>query len=258
MTAPIPPLIQALLDAYLHALEPLRDHFYGIYIYGSIALGAFEEQESDIDIIALTQGEWTVQELRQLERIHRQLVKEHSLGKCLAPMSDIGEFNAGIAPYPYASDGKFHAAGYFDLNAVIWWTIQHKGISLLGHEYSTLPLEIAWKNVLDAMRYNLDIYWAGKAQKPRLFLFDIWVTTAIATLCRIMTAIEEGEIISKSEALTRWRDRLPARWQTLIDEAWCIRLHLDTPSLYRSRITRMSETLAFIKYVRNRHKDFLS
>ena len=197
-----------------------------------------------------------------MERIHRQLVKEHSLGKRLAPMyvplSDIGKFNAGIAPYPYASDGKFHPAGYFDLNALTWWTIQHKGISLLGHEYSTLPLEVAWKDVLDAMRYNLDIYWAWKAQKPRLFLFDIWVMTAVATLCRIMTAIEEGEIISKSAAFTRWRDRLPARWQTLIDEAWRIRQHLDTPSLYRSRIARMRETLAFIEYVRTLHKEFLS
>jgi len=174
------------------------------------------------------------------------------------PLSDIGKFNAGIAPYPYASDGKFHPAGYFDLNALTWWTIQHKGISLLGHEYSTLPLEVAWKDVLDAMRYNLDIYWAWKAQKPRLFLFDIWVMTAVATLCRIMTAIEEGEIISKSAAFTRWRDRLPARWQTLIDEAWRIRQHLDTPSLYRSRIARMRETLAFIEYVRTLHKEFLS
>jgi Domain of unknown function (DUF4111) len=62
------------------------------------------------------------------------------------------------------------------------------------------------------MRYNLDIYWTWKAQKPRLFLFDIWVMTAVATLCRLMTALEEGEIISKSAAFTRWRDRLPARW----------------------------------------------
>jgi predicted nucleotidyltransferase len=262
MTAIIPLLIQPLLDAYLHALEPLRDHIYGIYIYGSIALGAFEEGESDIDIVALTQGEWTERELGQLARIHRRLVKEHPLGRCLEPMyvhlRDIGKFNADIPPYPYASDGKFYPAGYFDLNAVTWWTIKHKGISLFGPECSLLPLEVAWEDVLEAMRYNLDIYWAGKAKKPYLFLFDYWVMTAVATLCRILTAIEEGEIIAKSPALKRWRGRLPARWHTLIDEAWRIRQHLDTPSLYRSRITRMRETLAFIEYVRTLYRDFLS
>src|SRR5579863_10336942 len=98
MPASIPPLIQPLLDAYFHALEPLRDHFYGIYIYGSIALGAFEEIESDIDIVALTRGEWTAQELGQLGGIHKQLMKEYALGKRLAPMyvplDDIGKPNA--------------------------------------------------------------------------------------------------------------------------------------------------------------------
>ena len=53
MEAFIPVSIQPLIDAYLRALEPLRTHFYGIYIAGSIALDAFEELASDIDIIAL-------------------------------------------------------------------------------------------------------------------------------------------------------------------------------------------------------------
>ena len=53
METSVPVAIQPLINAYLHALEPLRTHFYGMYIYGSIALGAFEELASDIDIIAL-------------------------------------------------------------------------------------------------------------------------------------------------------------------------------------------------------------
>ena len=262
MAAPIPPHIQPLLDAYLHALESLRGHFYGIYIYGSIALDAFEERESDIDIVALTQLEWTEQELRQLAVVHRRLGKEYPLGKRLEPMyvplHDMGKYNAQIPPYPYASDGKLHPAGHFDLNAVTWWTTQHKGIRLFGPEISALPLEVAWENVLDAMHYNLNTYWPGKAQKPHLFLFDEWVMTAVATLCRILTAIEEGEIIAKSAALTRWRGRLPVRWHALIDEAWRIRHASKTPSLYGSRIKRQRETLAFIEYVRTLHNDFLS
>ena len=66
------------------------------------------------------------------------------------------------------------------------------------------------------------------------------------------TTIEEGEIISKSVSLTRWRDRLPERWQVLLDEAWRIRHHLSQPSLCHHRFQRMSETLAFIQYGRIR------
>ena len=68
----------------------------------------------------------------------------------------------------------------------------------------------------------------------------------------MLTTIEEGEIITKSVALKRWRDRLPARWRPLIDEAWRIRYHLDSPSLYRWRPKRAIEILAFMKYVRER------
>jgi len=80
---------------------------------------------------------------------------------------------------------------------------------------------------------------------------------AVATHCHILTTIEEREIITKSLALKRWRDRLPARWRPLIDEAWRIHHHLGSPSLYRSRLKRMREVLAFIKYVRKRGRKAL-
>jgi hypothetical protein len=85
-----------------------------------------------------------------------------------------------------------------------------------------------------------------------LLLHDDWFVFAVVTHCRILTTIEEGEIITKSVALKRWRDRLPARWCPLIDEAWRIRHHLGGPSLYCSRPKRAIEILAFIKYVRKR------
>jgi hypothetical protein len=81
--------------------------------------------------------------------------------------------------------------------------------------------------------------------------------TAFVQVCHriwttVDTTIEEGEIISKSASLTRWRDRLPERWQVLLDEAWRLRHHLLQPSLYHHRFQRMSETLAFIQYGRIR------
>ncbi len=252
----VPQSIQPLIHAYLHALEPLYAHFYGIYIHGSIALDAFEEPESDIDIVALMQGQWTSRELTQLEALHTLLLREHSSSKRLdvlyLPFHDLGE-NGKTAPSPIMRDGKFFVpATGGSLDAVTCWITKQKGIRLLGPEHFALPLEVTWKDVLAVMRFNLDGYWAGKAKRPYLFWFDYWVMTAVATLCRILTAIEEGEIISKSAALTRWRESLPERWQPLIDEAWRIRHHLRQPSLYRNRMQRMRETLAFIEQVRER------
>jgi hypothetical protein len=253
--------VQSLIDAYLCALEPLRSHFYGIYICGSIALGGFEELDSDIDIIALTHKEWTAPELTQLNVLHAQLIETHQLGRRLEvlyiPLRDLGKCDREIAPYPAIIHGEFSAAGYGRLNYVTWWTLKNKGIRLLGPEGFTLPFEVTWQDVLETMRDSLHYFWPRKARRPYLFLPDDPFVFAVATHCRILTTIEESEIITKSIALKRWRDRLSGRWRPLIDEAWRIRNHLGGPSLYRSRLKRLLELLAFIKYVRRRGDNVL-
>jgi Domain of unknown function (DUF4111) len=261
METSVPVAIQPLIAAYLHALGPLHTHFYGMYIYGSIALGAFEELASDIDIIALTLGEWSSLELKQLKALHRYLTKAYPLGKhlevfyvpsCYLGVMHPSKQNGAVVSYPAAHEGTFSLAMHGSLNAVTWWIIKNQGIRLLGPERSALPLEVTWKDVLSTMRFNLDVYFARKVQRPYIYLYDAAVEFAVTNLCRILTTIEEGEIISKSESLIRWRGRLPERWQPLLEEAWRIRHHLRQPSLYRHRFQRMSETLAFIQYGRMR------
>jgi hypothetical protein len=199
MEAFVPLSIQPLIDTFLRALEPLRSHFYGIYISGSIALGAFEELESDIDLIALTQGELPSLELKQLKALHTHLIKSYPLGKHLevfyVPLRYLGVVHpdkqkGAIAPYPAAHDGRFSPATHAGLNAVTWWIIKHKGLCLLGPERSALPLEVAWKDVLSTMRFNLDVYLARKAKRPYIYLHGAAVELAVTNLCRILTTFQ--------------------------------------------------------------------
>lgn len=256
MDSRVPVTIQPLIDAYLLALEPLNSHFYGIYLYGSIALDAFEEQASDIDIIVLTQGEWSPAELTQLASIHTKLMKIQPFGERLeviyVPLEALGKSNREIAPYPKVHEKHFSPAAYGSLNGVTWWILKHNGISLAGPDRSELAFAYTWEQVLQTMRYNLDVYFAGKLKRPYIYLSTVAVEFAITNLCRILTTIEAGEIISKSASLKAWRERLPSRWQRLLDEAWRIRHQLPQRSLYRTRLHRMRETVAFIAYVRER------
>lgn len=267
MEHPLPVAVRPLVDAYVRALEPLRQRFYGLYIYGSIALGAFEELASDIDVLALTQGDWSPFELKQLEALHRQLARGYPLGKCLEvyyiPEQYLGivqpdTLNGTLPPYPAAHDAKFFPSTHEGLNAVTWWILKQHGLCLFGPERSALPLEVQWADVLSTMRYNLDVYYAHKIKRPHVYWFDAGVEFGVTNLCRILTTIEEGEIISKSAALKWWRERLPERWQPLLDEAWRIRHHLSHPSLYRHRWQRMQETLAFIQYGQERGRQALN
>ena len=266
MEPAVPAAIQPLMTAYLHALEPLHAHLYGIYLSGSIALGAFEELASDIDIIVLTHGTCRPLELKQLKAVHTYLNHTYPLAKRLEvlyiPSHALGimhprQQNGAVAPYPIVRDGRFSPASHDGLNAVTWWIIKHHGVCLLGPERSALPLEVTREDVLATMRYNRDVYFVNRAKRPYTYLDDEAVEFAVTNLCRIFTTLEEGEIISKSASLIRWRDRLPERWQPLLDEAWRLRHHLHQPSYYPHRWQRMRETLAFIQYGRERGRKTL-
>ena len=175
MDAALPTSIQLLIDAYLRGLEPLSQRFFGVYVYGSVALGAFEELESDIDLLALTQGEWSPHELQQLRALHTRLCKVSPLGKRLEvyyiPVGYLGLLqpdtqHGTVAPYPAVRDGKFMPATHEGLNAVTWWILKQHGLRLLGPDRDALPLEVAWADVLSTMRYNLDVYYARKVKRP--------------------------------------------------------------------------------------------
>ena len=131
----IPPAIRPLLEHYRRGLAALPLSFPGVYLYGSVALGAFDERQSDIDVVALTGGPWTPEALTQLAALHQTLRAAFPLGRRLdamyVPFTDRGKSNAAVAPYPYTAEGEFHPAGHFDLNAVTWWEIAHDGMEVL-------------------------------------------------------------------------------------------------------------------------------
>lgn len=253
---PLPPSLAPLVAAYLAGLAPLGERVVGVYLCGSLALAAFEASISDVDAVVLTQGTWTSPERDELGRFHAALNRAVPLARRLdvvyVSRRDLGRGNDTLAPYPVAREGRFRGAGYGDLNAVTWWLLKHRSIPLLGPSGAALPFEVAWEEVRAAMRHNLDGYWAGKAARPHLFLSDYWVGFAVATLCRILTTLEDGELVAKTAALARWRTRLPDRWRSLIDEAWRIRHDPRAPSRYRTRGGRMRATLAFVAYARER------
>jgi hypothetical protein len=261
MASPIPPVLQPLLSAYLDGLSPLGTRIQGVYLYGSVALDGFDERRSDIDLVVLTQGIWSAREIAHLKQMHEELSRSHRLGRQLAvsyvPLAALGGTPADR--YPVHSDGRLRAEGRGDLNAVTWWMVKHRGLTLLGPAGSGLSFEVPWSDVVSAMRYNLEVYWAQRSEGRHAlnFLSDYWVEFAVSTLCRILTTLEDGEIVGKEHALARWRNRLDARWHPLLEDAHRIRSSSAEESPFRSRLARMRETRAFVAYVRERAQPLL-
>ena len=248
----MPRHVQSFMQNYVELLNKHlpSDLVEGVYIYGSIALGAFDEAKSDIDFIVLLRRAVNEQELAMLQDIHVQMNK-YALGKRMDGLytqaSMIGKTNEELLAYPYCTDGIVEV-GYWDVNHITWWVLKEHGITLQGIPIGDLNIPTKWDDVLKTLAYNMNNYWFNKSKKTYLFLSDGMVEFAACTISRIICSLELRAILSKDEAVRLCIDLLPERWHLLLKEGSRIRLKANTKSLYKSKLKRAKDCRDFILY----------
>ena len=76
----------------------------GVYIYGSIALGAFHKETSDVDFVTVINDSVNEAEKQQLVELHKKL-SDNTLGKRMdgmyIPLADLGKYNDEMNEYVY-------------------------------------------------------------------------------------------------------------------------------------------------------------
>ncbi|MCE5173028.1 DUF4111 domain-containing protein [Paenibacillus profundus] len=246
----IPPSIHPLLLQYAELLQiELPDAFHGVHLYGSIALGAYDDQKSDIDFVTTINRSLTADELSRLKNVHRRLLRSSPLAKRMDGMyirlEDVGKVNGELQPYPCCASGTFKPSAYWDVNHITWWTLKHHAIPVAGRELQPL-IRTDWRDVSDTLKYNIEDYWAQKAEKRLCFLLDEWVESAVLTLCRIEYTLQEQHIISKTGAGEHALAVLPEQWHPQVHEALRIRTGSGIPA-FSSRLRRAAAIQHFLK-----------
>ena len=254
MNNSIPSIINPLLLEYESKIKHcFGNKIFGVYLYNSVALGAFDMNKSDIDFITILNREFTNEEIVRLETIHKELNKKFKYAKKMEGMyitiDKIGKINADITPYIYFANNRLHDYGYYDINYVTWWTLKNNGISINSPSVNNLNLDVEWINVIDTMNYNLNKYWENKIKSNIIFLTNYWVEFSVLTLCRILYTLECNEIISKTEAAKYQMNNLPDNFKLVVQEALRIRENTSKKSLYMLRIKRLKEVKKFINYM---------
>lgn len=191
----------------------------GIYLYGSIALDAFDERRSDIDILVLLDDELNGGTRSKLRRIHRALHTrsawwKRSEGLYASPSHLAADRDAGNL-YPAMKGGNLrgvHRLGWTERKIV-----HERGVVVAGPHPSAIIPPVTRSRLDDEMWYNLHGYWAGRAKRPYLFLHTNMVRFAVATLPRIIHALEHGEIVSKQQGISLLRERFP-EWESFAEE----------------------------------------
>lgn len=250
-----PPFLQPLFEDYLgHLQRDLPGYMTGCYLHGSLALGAFQPHTSDIDCIITISRRSATDDIACLSAIHRTLQMRYPdwpLSISYLQWGDLGRFQDSIEPHPYYHDGVLHPAGYNDINAVTWWLLKHREITLYGPPTATMDFTVDWERLVADMHINMNTYWVRFTRQPARFAWlwsDYGVQWAVLGVLRQFYTFREQAITSKIGAGDYALEHLPARWHPIIQEALTIRNQAG-PSRYRSRVTRTLDTFLFLRYV---------
>lgn len=255
----IPDSLTYLLSKYYQLLEKeLGDSIHGVYIYGSIATGSYDDEKSDIDFMTVINGEITDEKIEKIKSVHKDLrgITPDALkmeGEYVNRYDlEQGRFDS---KYPYIADGRFQE--FVPLKYMTLFQVKEFGITLYGEEFSSIKFDIGWEKVEKELKERLHGYWLNMAEKKGTLLIDGWVAMITLNVCRLFYALENMNFTSKAAGGKYALENLPTEWHRLIREALRIQDGTSKQSLFTSRWERRKALKSFVNYLsdclRNNH-----
>jgi hypothetical protein len=243
------PHINTLLDSLLSEMRRvLGDKLVGLYLYGSLVTGDFDDGSSDIDLLAATSTDIDDQEFDALHTMHDEFAENYTYWKSRIEVqyisvtalrtyksqtSKIGSISPG-EPFHMKEAGKDYAAN--------WYVVQEKGVTLFGPSPRTLIDPVSREEFIQTVRY----YAAQFREWVKLSKDRPSQAYAILTMCRALYTCIHGEQVSKKRAAL-WTQQYLPQWADLIGDA------LKWRAAWREEVVdaevTLPETVRFVHFV---------
>jgi hypothetical protein len=216
-----------------------------LYLTGSLAYGDFVLERSDIDLQAIVRSPLTVNELKSVEQLHRQIEGHSSpwaerLECSYVPLDLMRELSPPATPRPWWGFGTW----YTEAPAGNEWIINHyllskHGIAIEGPDFSELIPPIDILLVRKASCRDLFQEWLPKIDDEEWLANSHHQSYLVLNLCRILHTVVQGDTGSKQVA-SRWVKATYPQWKNLIHEAeqW----------KYSAVMKRQSDVAAFLRF----------
>ena len=204
----------------------LKENLVGIYLHGSLAMGCFNPQKSDIDIIIVVNEPLS----DSIKKEYLDMVVEHN---AKAPKKGIEMsvvLREACKPFIYPAPFELHfSAGYLDWYkenpddyiremkgtdkdlAAHFTIINKRGKCLFG-----LPINEVFAEV-PASDYMNSIWYDVEHVKKEINQYPMYLTLNLA---RVLAYKEEGLVLSKKEGAEWAIDKLPNEYHPLIRNAF--------------------------------------
>jgi len=249
------PDVERLLQTLLKEAQAILDErFVGMYLFGSLTSGDFDK-DSDIDVVVVTAGEISEDRFSALRAMHEKIYAGDSpwtiqLEVSYIPRGALRRYDPADAVHPHIDRGSDELLMVEHDES---WTVQRhvlreRGITLAGPAPQSLIDPVSGRDLREAMVAILDGWAAEILRDPARLGRRGGQSYAVLSICRILYTLQHGSVVSKRVA-ARWaQGALSDRWTPLIEGTWAGRENPERDA----RPEEVSETLAFIRYARER------
>jgi len=270
MLAELPRRVADDLLARLDRAAPGR--IEGFYVVGSASMGAFRPGRSDLDFLALVDGNLQHAELRKLRALHTgrwaaALIRDTAFRQSwplvgngvYLRVADLARSPLEVTPLAGHVAGRFRVApkAGFDVNPVTWHVLARHGIALRGPDPERLPVRLDDAELRAWVRANLNSYWREWTARARpggsilsVLAPRLLAASGVLGAPRLHYTLATGEITTKEAAGNYALEVFEPRWHPVIADA--LAYWRDEPPVrqYRRHAhTRLRDAAEFVRCV---------
>lgn len=223
----IPHEVRWLLD---DVLDRVQDEFgtglVGVYIRGSLALGDFEPETSDVDLLVVTEEPIDEARFARLEGVHRRLGYSRSpyAQRFEVAYYDREALRRYVPGQRIATLGQGEELAWQE-HGTNWiverWTVREHGLRIIGPDPRTLIDPITSEQIAEANRARLADWrrWLDDPKDGAWAPRQGQMAYVVETMCRCRYAVEHGTVVSKPAAV-RWAlEAFPEPWRTTVQRS---------------------------------------
>ncbi len=203
--------------------EKQGDNLLGVYLYGSLTMGCFNPESSDIDVLVVSKKSLNSEEKEAFGKFLLEFQKtlSNKLSLTVVAKNNLENF---VYPTPYEFEFPdeenigYKDGGLDESIAAHIVFIKKRGRALHGKPIEELFQDVSSENYLKSIAHSAE--WSfnnvmkgqnnGTCRVPNY---------AVLNYCRILAYLAEGLVASKKEGGEWGIQNLPKTYQTLIQEA---------------------------------------
>lgn len=222
MTDPTPySHVNKLLDDLLAGIQRvLGDKLIGLYLYGSLVTGSYDDGISDVDLLAALASDLNKAEFDALHQMQTGIVSQNPVWDdrieiAYLSLHGLQTYKTERSALGIISPGEpFHIIDAGIDWLMNWYVVRTQGKTLFGPPPETIIAPVSRQEYIDAVLAYIKTTpsWFDHAHHRSFQSY------AILTLCRGLYASKYGEQVSKAQAAAWAQQELP-EWSTLIENA---------------------------------------